>query len=118
VIESGLDRCSWEIRPDESRGDEGEFRPTGLMEKVSRYLEVHPDACSRNQIEEAKLGKREYVRVAIDRLVVEGYATEFEGPRRARLVRLERAFREDEEEMTTRAVGPALRAPRALTVGR
>jgi hypothetical protein len=37
-------------------------------------------------------GEAEYVRIAIDRLIAEGYATEFERPRRARLVRLERPF--------------------------
>jgi hypothetical protein len=97
VIETGGERCTWEIRPDESRDAEGDFRPTALMEKVSRYLELQSDATSRNQIEAMKLGKAEYVRVAIDRLVVEGFATEFDGPRRARLVRLERRFREDED---------------------
>jgi hypothetical protein len=98
VIKSSESGCSWEIRPDESRGDEGEFRPTALMEKVCRYLEAEGEACSRNQIEQQKLGGTEYVRLAIDRLISEGYATEFEGPRKARLVRLERSFRADEDE--------------------
>ena len=42
-------------------------------------------------------GKREFLRVAIDCLIGEGYATEFEGPHAARLVRLEQRFREDED---------------------
>jgi len=44
------------------------------------------------------LASATYVRVAIGRLIAEGYATELAGPHRARLVRLERAFREDEDE--------------------
>jgi hypothetical protein len=95
VVESGADSVSWRIEPDESRDDEGEFRPTALMEKVSRYLERHDDALSRKQIEDGVPGKAAYIRLALDRLIGEGYATEFAGPRNARLVRLERAFVED-----------------------
>jgi hypothetical protein len=56
VLESGAEGCSWRIQPDESRDPEGDFRPTNLMEKVSRYLELQGDACSRNQIESMKYG--------------------------------------------------------------
>jgi hypothetical protein len=42
-------------------------------------------------------GKAEYVRLAIDTLVLEGYAVEFAGSNRVRLVKLERAFREGVE---------------------
>ena len=97
VLENTPTGIAWRIEPDESRGAEGEFRPTNLMEKVSRLLELHSEPQSRNQIESAKLGKAEYVRVALSRLVEEGFASEFSGARGARLVRLERAFRESEE---------------------
>jgi hypothetical protein len=87
--------CSWHIEPDHSVSDEGAFRPTGYMEKVSRYLELHTDEPqSRNEIETNVQGRGEYVRLAIDTLVSEDYAVEFPGENRARLVRLERAFRE------------------------
>jgi hypothetical protein len=98
VVEAG-EVFSWRIQPDDSHDEQGEFRPTALMAKVSWFLQSQWDKPqSRNQIEEAKLGKRDYVRQAIDRLIVEGYATEFEGPRNARLVRLERPFNENDEE--------------------
>ena len=77
---------------------QGDFRPTGLMEKVSRYLELRDEPQSRNEIEKDVKGKGTYVRIAIDRLVKEGYAEAFDGPRGAQLVRLKRAFREAEEE--------------------
>jgi hypothetical protein len=48
--------------------------------------------------EEAKLGGRDYVRLAMDRLVAEGYASEFSGPNRARLLRFERPFADTEDE--------------------
>jgi hypothetical protein len=90
---------AWRIDPDDSRDEQGEFRPTALMLKVSRYLEQRPgEPQSRNQIEQAKLGKAVYVRVALDRLIDEGFATEFEGARGSRLVRLEHPFHDDEGE--------------------
>jgi hypothetical protein len=90
------DRCAWAIHPDDSHTSEGDFRPTNLMEKVSRYLELHSEPQTRTQIENNVVGKGKGIRVAIDRLIVEGYATEFGGPNQSRPVRLERAFREDE----------------------
>jgi hypothetical protein len=89
----------WRIEQDDSRDSDGDFRPTNLMEKVSRFLEVRPDEQSRNQIEKGVPGKADYVRIAIDRLISEGYAVEFSGVRGARLVRLERAFREGDDEV-------------------
>ena len=71
------------------------------MVKVSRFLEQHQEPQSRNQIEQAVGGKAQYVRIAIDALIAEGFATEFSGARGARLVRLERAFRETEEAGVT-----------------
>ncbi len=97
VLSSGDRRYSWSLEPDRSRGEEGEFRPTKLMERVSTYLELRPEPASRTQIEKDVQGKAEFLRVAIDCLIGEGYATEFEGPHAARLVRLEQRFREDED---------------------
>jgi hypothetical protein len=98
VLESdAAGSCSWRIESDHSVSEEGAFRPTGYMEKVSRYLELHEEQPSRNQIESDVIGKAEYVRLAIDTLVSEGYAIEFAGANRARLVKLERAFREGDE---------------------
>ena len=42
VVESSDGTCSWRIDPDDSHDPEGEFRPTRIMEKVSRYLENRP----------------------------------------------------------------------------
>jgi hypothetical protein len=90
-------RLSWHIEPDHETGPAGEWRPTGYMEKVSRHLEQVQEPLSRNQIEKGVGGKAEYVRVAIDRLIDEDFATEEKGPRRAQLVRLLGIYREDEE---------------------
>jgi hypothetical protein len=52
---------------------------------------------SRTQLVAEVKGKTDYVRLAIDRLVAEGFAEEIPGDRGARLVRLERPFRETDE---------------------
>jgi hypothetical protein len=95
-ISSGEDACSWRIRAEETHSA-GRFRPTALMDRVSRYLEVQTAPVSRTQIESNVSGKGEYKRHAIDCLIEEGYANEFEGSNRSRLVQLEHAFREDED---------------------
>lgn len=97
VLTSDGERCSWRLEADRSRDEEGAFRPTGLMERVSRYLELHAEPQSLNAIEADVTGRAKYVRVAVERLVAEGYALESEGPRGARLVQTVRAFREDDE---------------------
>jgi hypothetical protein len=72
------------------------FRPTGLMEKVSRYVESRPEAVSRNAIETAVTGKRQFVRMAIDLLTNEGFLEAERGERNARLYVSARPFREDD----------------------
>jgi hypothetical protein len=93
--ESGV--SSWTIEPDEDVSRDGVFRPTTLMAKVSDYLYAANEPRSRNQIEHDVRGKRDYVRSAIDMLLAEEYASEVTGDRGARLVKLDRAFREDAE---------------------
>jgi hypothetical protein len=96
VLVSEHGRCSWRLDPDQSVGPDGGFRPTALMERISHYLEGLPEPPSRNQIEKEVSGKAEGLRTAIDRLIYERFATQFDGPNRSKLVRLERAFRHDE----------------------
>lgn len=67
-------RLSIEFRePSHDRGELAEFRPTGLMEKVSRYLEVEPDGASTRQIRREVPGKNVYIDKAIKALVDEGH---------------------------------------------
>ena len=54
------------------RGADGELRPTHLMESVSRYIEANPGITAR-QIEAAIKGKRDYIRLAIKTLILEGF---------------------------------------------
>lgn len=94
----------WKFVPAVETDEEHPFRPTGLMEAASRYIETLPldDPPSRNQVVEAIKGKStDYKRQALDRLRIEGYVLEEDGPRRAKLLRLVRRYREDEDEWET-----------------
>jgi hypothetical protein len=103
VLSADDSKCSWRIEPDLSRGEEGEFRPTTLMQRVSRQIELRGgEVDSRSQIEAEVTGKSAYVRAAIERLISEGFASEFDGPRGARGLRIERRFRADEDDEVER----------------
>lgn len=98
--DAGTGRLSWRIEADHETAEDGAWRPTAYMEKVSRHLELVQEPRLRTQIasrDEGIGGKAEYVRAAIDRLIAEGFAEESAGPRGARLVRLLGVYREDEE---------------------
>jgi GNAT superfamily N-acetyltransferase len=99
---------SWTFRAPDPAADAAAWRPTNLMEKVSRYLEGASDAPTRNEIERNVPGTARYVRAAIDALIAEGYAAETAGPNRSRPVRSVRPFR---EAGASECVGGASDAP-------
>jgi hypothetical protein len=74
----------------------GAWRPTGLMEGVSRYLEDLGEPASGRKIREHVAGKSVYVGVAIDELVRGGFVATADGPRGATLHVSVRPFREEE----------------------
>lgn len=86
------------ITPDTTDGDRG-WRPTGLMEAVSLFIEERQDEPpSRRAIVSAVTGKATDVRLAIDRLIEEGFAVAVPGPRNAKCVRSVRPYRRHEDE--------------------
>jgi hypothetical protein len=88
-------RISWAFR--DAIGDDGGggWRPTVLMEKVSRFLEQQTEPVSRNTVEQNVIGKGKYLRAAIDALITDGYADETAGPRGSRALTSSRPFRAD-----------------------
>jgi len=74
------------------------FRPTGYMERISRYLEIRTEPAATKQIEEEVPGKAEIKRTAIRVLREEGFVAVENGPHGANLHRSVRPFREAEEE--------------------
>lgn len=93
-------------QPGEAAGDTETFRPTTLMEKVSRYLETADEPQSQRQVEAAKLGKGEYVRRALAVLVDEGYAARSSGSRGAQMHTTVRPYRALDDPLDPDRVPP------------
>ncbi len=85
----------------------GAFRPTVLMEKVSRAVEHAAGPLSARGIEQLVTGKATYVRQAIHHLVSEGYLTTAAGSRGATMHTLAKPYREADEPGTHSTPEPA-----------
>jgi hypothetical protein len=92
---------TWEFRAPEPDTEDTAWRPTHLMERVSKYLEGQRDGVSRTQVEKNVRGRAEYVRQAIDALVADGYVEESASVRGSRPVRSVRAYREGDSVPTS-----------------
>jgi hypothetical protein len=86
---------SWEFKPAEHVAEGETFRPTILMEKISRYLEEQTGPVTRTTIETDVTGARDYIRKAINALIAEQYASETPAPRGAKLVLSTAPFRHE-----------------------
>lgn len=75
----------------------GPFRPTTLMKKVSTELAAATEPLSVRGVQDRVTGNKEAVRLALARLVDEGFVLVEEGPRRAQLHRLVKPFTEESE---------------------
>lgn len=84
----------WTFKASLETDEKHPFRPTHLMEKVSRYVEAQMDPVPRSAVERDVEGKRDYIRQALDLLVSEGYLEESEGARGARLTESITGYRE------------------------
>jgi hypothetical protein len=95
ILEPDGNRLRATVRPSATGGEQTSFRPTTLMERISRYLEDidEEDACSLREILSAVHGKSEYVQQALRILVDEGYVRRSDGPRASHLHRSVRAYR-------------------------
>jgi hypothetical protein len=93
----------WQLKePASSSADDNGWKPTVLMEKVSRYVEQQPEPVSRNRVESANLGKSaEYIRQAMDALIAGGYLDEQPGLRRARLLTSTKPYRTSSDFVST-----------------
>jgi hypothetical protein len=83
--------CALEAAPPEPDA----FKPTTLMARVSEYLEKQREGVSRSRVKENVKGRAEWVAVAIDHLVADGYATEQPGNRGTKLLSHVRPYTPD-----------------------
>ncbi|NGZ99653.1 hypothetical protein G5V59_02655 [Nocardioides sp. W3-2-3] len=83
------------------KNDDGTFRPTEYMERISRYVEDN-DQCSGRDIQEACTGSgkgtTKFVRDALRLLIHEGFITTIPGPRNAILHHSVMHYRKDEDD--------------------
>ncbi len=70
------------------------FRPTALMEKVSRALEAVDEPLSFRGVDERVQGKQQHKAQALDVLVAEGYVQRTAGARNAKLHTLVKPYRQ------------------------
>ncbi len=87
-----------ELRPPSADKDSeaGVFRPTYLMERVSRFLEEVPQGRSKNVVSQSVKGKTDAKRLAIDLLIEEGFVR-LERSGQAHMLRSIKPFREGGE---------------------
>ena len=88
---------SWSFVPATEVDEEHPFRPTHLMEKVSRYVEMQPEPVTMTVIKEAVTGKGEFIVEAVNILVSDGFLEESVGARSARLLTSLIAYREEHD---------------------
>ncbi len=94
--EAGRSRVELVAPAETPKTADGGFRPTYLMERVSRHLEVAGPSTT-NQITQNVTGKREAIIQAVGVLVAEGYVLREDGPNRSVIHSSVRPFRKDEE---------------------
>ena len=87
---------AWLDTPGDDHTETGEWRPTGYMTRVSRFLLVNAGANS-NDIKKAVRGKDTHIAAAISALISEGYVRVEAGPRNASQHYLETPFEEDSQ---------------------
>jgi len=90
---------TWHIGTDTVVTEDGttRFRPTHLMEAVSRFVEDN-DQCTFRAIKDATTGQDKHLRTAIQRLVEEGFMTVMQGRQRAQLHHAVAQYREAEDD--------------------
>lgn len=107
--------------------DAGPWRPTAMMEAVSRVLEDAPDPLSFRAVNAATTGREQYVRTALSFLVAESFVTTAPGSHSAILHTSVRPYRQAgdpqsdkyrEPSEPTEGAGDGRPAPVRLTVSR
>lgn len=85
---------AWLDEPQSSYDDDGHFRPTTLMRRVSDYLDLTGRAASMREIRQGVKGNNSSIALAVDTLVREGHIRVEEGSRGAVMHHLITRFEE------------------------
>jgi len=84
---------SWDYRQPAAESEPEGWRPTALMERVSRHLEQHGPKLKTAIYDDVK-GKTEYLVEAVAFLLQDGYALPVEGKGRSPQIRIDKPYRE------------------------
>jgi hypothetical protein len=104
--------------PETGATDDGAgFRPTGIMEKVSKTLEMAGSPLSLRDLREMVGGRAEHVGTAVQLLAADGYVTRSAGARGAQLHTSTRSYRQVEDPQSDRYAGTIGRTPEATASG-
>jgi hypothetical protein len=97
VLHSDADTgaVTWTI---EAPRTDGTFRPTHLMEKVSKFVEGYPDGVTKRTLEAGVKGNTDAKRLALELLITEGYVHRETGANRSQLHTSLKPYREDDEQ--------------------
>lgn len=96
-----------DIRPAETGASGvGTWRPTGLMERVSRHLESAGEPLSVRVLGNDVTGNKDHIKVATEVLVTEGYVTTENGPRNAILHTAVKPYRQADDPQSDLYRGP------------
>ncbi len=85
----------------------GPFRPTTLMERISRAIEAHDTPMSVRQIREAVSGQNRAKDTALETLIAEEFVTTESGPRNARMHTTAKPYRADDDPASDSFTGGA-----------
>ena len=86
---------TWTFQPAEPTEADEPWRPTILMERVSRYLEKHPGEHSFAQVLTNVKGKDATLKDALEHLIALEYVAETKGDRGSRQVRILRPYHDE-----------------------
>ena len=104
VVDSTDGRTVVTVCPPGNEGDAGrddDFRPTTLMERVSRHVEAHPGESTKNALTKEVTGKNMYLLLAVDILTNEGFLKTEPGKRSgSRVYTSVRPYREADDPLS------------------
>ena len=105
ILHSNADTgaVTWTLKPPTTDGDT--FRPTIYMERVSRYIEQQIDA-AKGDIEAGVAGGTDYIRLALDILIDEGFVSRTRAARGALLHASLKPYREAEDDLASTSPKP------------
>jgi len=80
----------------------GHFRPTAVMERISRWLEIQQADQSENQIMRGVTGRDSVKKAALAALVTEGWVERYQGARNAWMHRVATSYRQADDPKSDR----------------